>query len=117
MGVSKVLILNADDSEYKFFDQFVADRKLTYGLHSAAISALDIVERADGNNFKIKLSNDSVDLDLHLPGRFNVYNALAAASIGICHECSNRTNKGRTGKSASWLMGVSKKLIVVRLLM
>ncbi len=82
-GVPKVIILNADDKYYSFFDQFVVDRKLTYGLKSATIYAEKVEKKPEGTHFVMHVPNNAIPIELKLPGDFNVYNALAAASVAI----------------------------------
>jgi len=80
--IEKSLVLNKDDESFEFFDKFNADRKFYYGLkNSPTITATDIVEHPRGTNFKIKIPNNVLDINLSLPGVFNVYNSLTAASV------------------------------------
>lgn len=83
VGVPKVSILNADDSNTEYFEQFVADRTYMYGMNKGSFQALAPVYRSDGTYFAFKVPNDQVDVELPLPGRFNVENALAAATVGV----------------------------------
>ncbi len=80
-GIQKVLIMNSDDQFYSFFNQFVADRKMTYGLKSATIYAGNLQKKPEGTEFMLNVPNNSIPIKLPLPGEFNVYNSLAAASI------------------------------------
>ncbi len=82
-GVSKVLVLNADDKYYSFFDQFMGDRKITYGLKSATVYAAKLQKKPEGSLFELHVPNDMTIVDFKLPGEFNIYNALAAASAAI----------------------------------
>ena len=58
-------IINIDDENANYFLQFPARKKYTYGLNKGDINA---------KNFQFKLQ---------LIGDFNVYNALAAACVGV----------------------------------
>jgi len=58
-------IINIDDKNANYFLQFPAKKKYTYGLN-----------QGDVNNQNLKLN-------LRLIGEFNIYNALAAISVGI----------------------------------
>lgn len=58
-------IINVEDENAKYFLQFPARKKITYGL-----------SQGDINNKNIKLQ-------LQLPGEFNIYNALAAIGVGL----------------------------------
>jgi len=79
--VPKVLIANADDKYFSFFNQYVADRKLTYGLKQATVYAEKIEKKPEGTNFVLHVPNNMVDVRINLPGEFNVANALAAATV------------------------------------
>jgi len=79
-GVQKVTVMNADDKEYNYFNQFVADRKMTYGFKGATIFADQIEKKPEGSRFILNVPNDKVEVNLSLPGEFNVYNSLAAAT-------------------------------------
>ena len=80
-GVPKVLVMNADDKYYTYFNQFIADRKVTYGLKSAVVYAENVEKSADGSHFIMHVPNNAVPIKIGMPGEFNVYNALAAASV------------------------------------
>lgn len=80
-GVEKVLITNADDEHFKYFDQFVADRKLTYGLKAATVYAEKIEKRPEGSSFILHVPNHAMPVEVGMPGEFNIYNSLAAAAV------------------------------------
>jgi UDP-N-acetylmuramoyl-L-alanyl-D-glutamate--2,6-diaminopimelate ligase len=80
-GVNKVLVMNADDKYYTYFNQFIADRKITYGLKSAVVYAENVEKSAEGSHFIMHVPNNAVPIKIGMPGEFNVYNALAAASV------------------------------------
>lgn len=82
-NVPKVMILNSDDSEYEFFNKFISDKKISYGLKNATIFADGIVKSAYGSEFFINLPNNRFPVKLNILGEFNVYNALAASSVAI----------------------------------
>lgn len=79
-NVPKVSVLNADDEYFDFFDKYVVDSKITYGLKNATVSANAIVKSPEGSKFVLKVPNNSAEIDLQLPGEFNIYNAMAAAA-------------------------------------
>lgn len=85
--------LNADDETS---EQIVRDIKipyLTYGISSEAdVFARDIEISENGVSFSILLRGlEEMEVSMHLTGMFNVYNALAAASLamimGIDKQC------------------------------
>lgn len=82
-GVPKVLVLNVDDQYYSFFDQFVADQKITYGLKSATVFVSEVERKPEGSHFILRLPNNAIPVELKLPGDFNIYNALAASCVAI----------------------------------
>lgn len=82
-GVPKITILNADSQYFTFFNQFVADRKITYGMKAATVYAANVQKNSSGSKFSLHVPNNVTELSLQLPGDFNIYNALAAASVGL----------------------------------
>lgn len=100
-GVSKISILNEDDKYHKYFDQFLADRKVTYGLKAATIYAENIEKHPEGSSFVLHVPNNAIPVELRLPGEFNVYNALAAAAATISLEVPIEVIKKGLEDSAS----------------
>lgn len=82
-GISKSLILNVDDQHYGYFNQYVADRKVTFGLKAATVYAENIESMSTGSNFVLHVPNNAIPVSIKLPGQFNVYNGLTAAAIGL----------------------------------
>ncbi|WP_427338494.1 UDP-N-acetylmuramoyl-L-alanyl-D-glutamate--2,6-diaminopimelate ligase [Caloranaerobacter sp. DY30410] len=80
-------IINADDEYGKKIKSIIQELKtpiLTYGIESEAdITAHNIEIYASGVKFDLITPNGSIDIRLNIPGKFSVYNALAAASCGI----------------------------------
>ncbi len=86
--VPKVSVLNLDDPSVDFFSKFPADLKYGYGLEfesrtesakTKLIKAEKIDLKKEGSSFEI----NSQKLDLKIPGLFNIYNSLAAVSVGL----------------------------------
>lgn len=80
----KAAIINADDP----WGRFMAERSrvpvVTYGIREAAdVTARDITVAAEGVGFRLVSGRGEVPIRLSLTGRFNVYNALAAAATGL----------------------------------
>lgn len=92
-GIQKASILNKDDKEFDYFDQFLADRKYTYGMKHAEITSTNIDSMAHGTVFKMHFTNKIMDVYMPLPGEFNVYNAMAAACVGAHFGISPQTIK------------------------
>ncbi|WP_369969560.1 UDP-N-acetylmuramoyl-tripeptide--D-alanyl-D-alanine ligase [Stenotrophomonas rhizophila] len=84
-----VAVINADDAFGIWFEQHIVGqpprcRVLRYGLdHSADVSALAIRPSATGSQFLLTSPNGNVEIALALPGRHNISNALAAASLAL----------------------------------
>ncbi|PZQ29361.1 MAG: UDP-N-acetylmuramoylalanyl-D-glutamyl-2, 6-diaminopimelate--D-alanyl-D-alanine ligase [Stenotrophomonas acidaminiphila] len=78
-------VINADDAFAEYFASRVPDRRiLRFGLEATAdLTARDIRATADGSDFVLVAPHGEVAVELHLPGRHNVLNALAAAGIAM----------------------------------
>ncbi len=74
-ATKKIHILNLDDPNINYFLKFPAERKYTYGLNQGDIN------------------NRNLQLNLRLIGNFNIYNALAAISVGISQGINLETCK------------------------
>lgn len=82
---AKFGIVNADDPNSKYFAREVTAVK-SYGLQQGDLLAHDIELRADG----VRFTADGQKFQLHLPGKFNVSNALAAILVGQHYGLKNR---------------------------
>lgn len=80
-----VAIINADDAFAAFFAGLAGTRRvLRFGLEREADVGAEIVEqRVDGSRFVLLTPQGKAEVNLALPGRHNVGNALAAASIAL----------------------------------
>jgi UDP-N-acetylmuramoyl-L-alanyl-D-glutamate--2,6-diaminopimelate ligase len=77
-------IINIDDPRAKSIVQATTGKVLTYGVdNDCDIRASNIQLKADGVIFDVSTPVKDFSLDLHLTGKFNVYNAMAALSVGI----------------------------------
>jgi UDP-N-acetylmuramoyl-L-alanyl-D-glutamate--2,6-diaminopimelate ligase len=75
-------ILNADDPSLAYFQAAAGGRVLTYALDSEAdVRASEVDARANGTAFSVTAGGWSGRVALHLPGSFNVHNALAAMAL------------------------------------
>jgi UDP-N-acetylmuramoyl-L-alanyl-D-glutamate--2,6-diaminopimelate ligase len=81
----KVAVLNADDASYPHLRTIPADWIISYGLNDAAadVRALDIVYQPARTTFVATTPAGRAQVELPLPGPFNVYNALAAIGTGL----------------------------------
>ncbi|GLQ50711.1 UDP-N-acetylmuramoyl-tripeptide--D-alanyl-D-alanine ligase [Dyella flava] len=80
-----VAIINADDAFASFFAGLAGARKvLRFGLdHKADIGADILDQRVDGSHFVLSTPHGDADVQLPLPGRHNIANALAASAIAL----------------------------------
>lgn len=84
-----VAVINADDAFGAWFEQHIVGRPprcrvLRYGLdHSADVTARAIRTAANGSQFVLATPQGDVEITLGLPGRHNISNALAAASLAL----------------------------------
>jgi UDP-N-acetylmuramoyl-tripeptide--D-alanyl-D-alanine ligase len=84
-----VAVINADDAFAPFFEQHFLGtparcQVLRFGLeHSAEVRATEIVLAAEGSRFTLVTPQGQAAVALQLPGRHNVLNALAAASLAL----------------------------------
>ena len=77
-----IAILNADDESFGYFRDRAAARVVTYGIEADAdLRAHDVGADATGSRFELTASSWRGSVSLPMPGRFNVYNALAALAL------------------------------------
>lgn len=74
-------VANAEDPNAEAFLKYV-DNKTTYGIHKGDLQAKDVDLRADGTTYVAVDGDDSYDINVKIPGEFNVSNSLAAISVG-----------------------------------
>ncbi len=71
-SVKEIHVLNTDDGNFSYFNQFPAKKKINYSLADK-----DIVVGADGSEFTV----NGLRFRLNLRGEFNIANALAAIGL------------------------------------
>ncbi|HXH26655.1 MAG TPA: UDP-N-acetylmuramoyl-L-alanyl-D-glutamate--2,6-diaminopimelate ligase [Candidatus Acidoferrum sp.] len=79
-----LIALNRDDEWFDYFNQFEAgEQKITYGTHDDADCRIkDVKLHQDGSDVKLDIDHQyHLKFHTQLPGKFNVYNATAAAAI------------------------------------
>lgn len=78
-------ILNGDDERVAAFARGMGERALLYGTNPRAYVRADEIREAglDGTRFVLAVEDLRRDIHLHLIGRHNVLNALAAISVGL----------------------------------
>jgi UDP-N-acetylmuramoyl-L-alanyl-D-glutamate--2,6-diaminopimelate ligase len=81
--VPKTAVLNLDDASYEALSARPIERRWTYSLkHEADIMAQGL-RCAQTCSFRLVTAQGEAPVELNLPARFNVYNALAAAGLGM----------------------------------
>lgn len=80
----KMAIVNIDSPWHEMMTQGCKAQVLTYGIIGAAdLRAVDIDLSPSGTHFTLEYKGEKVPVFSPLVGRFNVYNYLAAASVGL----------------------------------
>jgi len=80
-----VAVLNCDDERVVQFGKGMDDRAVYYGVGECAqVRAVQVEELGvDGIMFTVEVHGESAPVQLHLMGRHNVHNALAAIAVGL----------------------------------
>jgi UDP-N-acetylmuramoyl-tripeptide--D-alanyl-D-alanine ligase len=80
-----VAVLNCDDERVARFDEGLGEHAVLYGTGECAqIRAVQIAEvGAEGVVFTVTANGERASVQLHLLGRHNVHNALAAIAVGL----------------------------------
>jgi UDP-N-acetylmuramoyl-tripeptide--D-alanyl-D-alanine ligase len=84
-----VAVINADDGFAPWFQQHVVGTPprcgvLHFGLeHSAEVTARNLTASDEGSRFVLVSPQGEANVELHLPGRHNIGNALAAAALAM----------------------------------
>jgi UDP-N-acetylmuramoyl-L-alanyl-D-glutamate--2,6-diaminopimelate ligase len=90
VGVEKVAVLNADDPASDYFRSLTRARAVTYGIERPAdIRATEIGSTDWGSRFRLVTQAGEEEVTIGLPGNFNVYNALAAATVALSQEVTS----------------------------
>jgi len=123
LGQAKRCVLNADDAETMALAKRVGpEQAMTFSLsdHSADVFADRIRPRPDGISFLagVKATGATLSVDLKVPGRHNVANALAAMTaciaVGVDPEAAAEALGTFTGvKRRMELVGVANDITVI----
>ncbi len=103
----KYVVSNSDDKTGRKIAETVKGKALTYGIENPAdVFAVNIEENLSGTDFVLNLFDCIYDVKLNLTGRFNVYNALAAATACALYG----VNPDKVAEGIENLKGVSGRL-------
>ncbi len=76
-----IAVLPADDKFFSYLKKKAKGRTISFGIDSPAdVSAKNIRFQADSSSFVIETRAFKIAIDLPLPGKHNIYDALAAAA-------------------------------------
>lgn len=90
----KYAVINVDDETGRILSN--RENAITYGIENPAdVFAIDVKRVRDGQRFVINLFDCIYSVELNLSGKFNVYNALAAATA--CALCGVKPKKAVEG--------------------
>jgi len=70
-------VINADDPAGDYFAKAVP-KPVKYGIKNGDLKASNIISTSSGSSFRVS----ELKIKIHLPGEFNIYNALAAVGVG-----------------------------------
>lgn len=77
--IPKTIIVNADSEHAKYYENFKADKKISFSVSNAGdCKAENIVEKLGEVSFRV----GEYDYKINISGRFNVYNTLPAIILG-----------------------------------
>jgi UDP-N-acetylmuramoyl-L-alanyl-D-glutamate--2,6-diaminopimelate ligase len=100
-GVPKTAVLNADDPASDYFRRLTTASVVTYGLEAPAdVTAHDVHAGGLAMFFELVGPFGAVPVKTRLAGRYNVYNCLAAAAVGLSQGLSaEEVKRGLEGVS------------------
>ncbi len=104
-------IINADDPSAEYFVGDTA-RPLTYGLKAGDLQAKNIKLHSGGSRYVVRVLEEGREkpveyrIECKIPGRFNVYNSLAAVGVGLVAGLS----KDQIEKGIAALRGVPGRM-------
>ncbi len=79
----KVAVLNKDDRSFQDFSRVKTDRIFSYGILRGDIMASSVNYHEESSDYILETPAGKSRVTLNLPGRFNVYNSLAAAGAAL----------------------------------
>ena len=79
---AKYGVINEDDESWSYFASDV-DEYITYGINGGILKAEKIELAAEGVKYEVKGADEKLKIRTHIPGKFTVYNSLAATAVGL----------------------------------
>lgn len=80
--IAKYGVINEDDESWSYFASDV-DEYITYGINSGILKAEKIELAAEGVKYEVRGADEKLKIRTHIPGKFTVYNSLAATAVGL----------------------------------
>lgn len=80
-GGMRTGVINADDATEARFSRVIKN-SLTYGIDKGQLKAKSLKLSGSGSTYKAVIAEAEYDITCRLPGKFNVYNSLAAVAVG-----------------------------------
>lgn len=80
--VAQYGVINEDDESWSYFASDV-DEYITYGINSGILKAEKIELAAEGVKYEVEEAGEELKIRTHIPGKFTVYNSLAATAVGL----------------------------------
>ena len=78
----KLSVINKDDEWFEFFNKYDAEQKISFGTDKQADCRIVKAKLGQkGSKLLFKLEEYEAEVKLQIPGKYNAYNALAAASV------------------------------------
>ena len=80
--LAPLAVVNRDDPSFKVFKEAAAGRTAAYSIksRSAEFSVRNLALESGGSSFELVTPRGGIEINLPLPGEYNVQNALAAAA-------------------------------------
>lgn len=104
---TKLAIINNDDQLSRKIFQMIETPIITYGLRTRSdLFASDVILSRGGSTFKLHWKDSVYQVQISLPGRYNIYNALAAIGLGL----SEAVDLPEIIKSLKKIRGISGRL-------
>ena len=80
--VAKYGVINEDDGSWSYFASDV-DEYITYGINNGILKAEKVELGAGGVKYEVKEAKEKLKIRTQIPGKFTVYNSLAATAVGL----------------------------------